>query len=136
FRIALGQALAASAACGLLFVAAWRTISATAPELPKGVRLPLALLAPVLWGGSYAVWMQAVRPEVYALQALLLVFACERLSAFHTGDGGARDARPLYSAALAVGLGLANHHAMSVMAMPALLHAAARTRRPRPWAWC
>ena len=136
FRVALGQALAASAACALLFVAAWRALGAVLPELPSVVRVPVALLAPVLWGGSYAIWMQAVRPEVYALQALLLVLACERLAAFHCAEHAGKDARPLYVAALAVGLGLANHPAMSVLAIPALVHAAARTRRLRPWSWC
>jgi len=136
FRMALGQSLAAAFACAALFVVAWRALGALVPALPAAVRVPVALLAPALWGSSYAVWMQAVRPEVYALQAALLLIASERLAAFHTDDGPTRDARPLYVAALAVGLGLANHHAMSVLAIPALVHAAARTRRLRPWLWC
>ncbi|MFI5305866.1 MAG: protein O-mannosyl-transferase family, partial [Polyangiales bacterium] len=90
---------------------------------------PIALCGAWLSGFGYAVWFQAIRPEVYALQALVSLFAMERLAAFESRGG--RDPRPLYAATLAVGLGLANHHVMAFFMFPALafstLRAAART---------
>ena len=128
FRVALGQAVAA--ALGALFV--FRACVATARSF--GVRSP-GLLVPIAWTGAwlsqlgYAIWFQAVRPEVYALQGLLLLFALERLAAFHVA--GARDTRPLYAASFAVGLGLANHHLMAFLLFPALLWSAVCAMRQR-----
>lgn len=128
FRVALGQAVAAALAA--LFV--FRACVATARGF--GVRSP-ALLVPIGWTGAwlsqlgYAIWFQAVRPEVYALQGLLLLCALERLGAFHLT--GARDARPLYAATFAIGLGLANHHLMAFLMFPALLWSAACAMRQR-----
>jgi hypothetical protein len=128
FRVALGQAVAAALAA--LFV--FRACVATARGF--GVRSP-ALLVPIGWTGAwlsqlgYAIWFQAVRPEVYALQGLLLLLALERLAAFHLA--GARDTRPLYAASFAIGLGLANHHLMAFLMFPALLWSAACAMRGR-----
>ena len=76
------------------------------------------LLGALLAGTSYALWFQGVRAEVYALHlftATLLVGAALELDA-QARDGGDGDARLLYLAALASGLGLANHHYLMVFA--------------------
>jgi hypothetical protein len=127
FRIALGQALAA--ALGTLFVFRACKIGARALGLRSASLItPIALLGAWLTALGYAIWFQAIRPEVYALQACLLFIAIERLARFQVG--AARDPRPLYTAAFAVGLGLTNHHLMAFFLFPALFacawHAARR----------
>jgi hypothetical protein len=66
--------------------------------------LPAALCVAWLWALGFGVWFQAVRPEVYALQGLVLLFTFERLVRVQASGGA--DPRPLYAAALALGLGL------------------------------
>jgi hypothetical protein len=132
FRIALGQAVAAVLGAVLLF----RACEATAVVLgvrSEALRLPIAVTGAWLAVLGYAVWFQAIRPEVYALQAVLLFLAMERLAIFHAGN--AKDCRPLYGAALALGLGLANHHLMALFMFPALAWSAwcaVRQRGLRP----
>ena len=80
--------------------------------------------AGLAFGLSYAAAFQAVRPEVYALSALL------------RGDGGATRSRAgtrpaigggSYTAALAAGLALSNHHLLALtFALPAALLVAPR----------
>ncbi|HEX4459217.1 MAG TPA: DUF2723 domain-containing protein [Polyangia bacterium] len=67
---------------------------------------------------SYAAAFQAVRPEVYALSALLVVTAAYELARYdETGDR-----RRVYTAALASGLALSNHHLLALtFVVPAAL---------------
>src|SRR5262249_39634054 len=109
FRIALGQALAAVVGLAFLFAAVERIRESL--RLPTEVSGPLAVGASSLVAFCFGLWFQAVRPEVYALQAMLLMIALERLSALVMS--GFRDARPLFAACIAVGLGLTNHHLMA-----------------------
>lgn len=137
FRLALGQALAAALATALLFRACLWTVRSLGAALGNA-EVPLALLGAWAWALGAGVWFQAVRPEVYALQALTSLFALERLARLLLGvphDARARDPRPLYAAALATGLGLTNHHVMAGFTLPALLGCAlwvARVHRVRP----
>jgi hypothetical protein len=77
---------------------------------------------------SYGAAFQAVRPEVYALSALLVLTAAYELLRYdETGDR-----RRVYTAALAAGLALSNHHLLALtFVVPAALvfatHAGLRT---------
>ena len=129
FRIAVASALAAAAAALLLF----RAIDWTVRSLgivADGVAVPLALGATWLVAGSHGFWFQAVRPEVYALQAVLVFGAIERLVAFEA-RWPTTDVRPLYTAALMLGLGMANHHLLAFLVLPAMAPSVARVWRTR-----
>jgi len=63
--------------------------------------VPLALGGTWWVTCSYAWWFQAVRPEVYALQALLVMIAIERIVALEA-DWPTHDVRPLYVAFLRI----------------------------------
>ncbi len=81
----------------------------------------LGAAAGLCFGLSYAAAFQAVRPEVYALSALLVVSAAVELARFDESG----DRRRLYLAALWIGLGLANHHLLTLaVALPAIIFAA------------
>lgn len=134
FRAALAQA----SACALALVSVQRAVARSCAFV--GLRGPAAAFVGVgaAWflGGSYGFWFQAVRAEVYALQAMLVCFALERLTALSTR--AQPDARALYAAALALGLGLANHHFIGVLALPAFawaLVSLTRAQGLRPLSW-
>jgi hypothetical protein len=142
FRVALGQAMAAALAALLAFRACRSTARALGVR-DDAVAGPIGLFGAWLFALGYAVWFQAVRPEVYALQGVLTLLAIERLAHLHAAaaDAGGRavPAQPLYVAAFATGLGLCNHHVMALFMMPALLWSAwtvAGVRRLRPWSIC
>lgn len=84
--------------------------------------------AGLLFGLSWAAAFQAVRPEVYALSAVLVISCALELARFDETD----DRRHLYLAALWAGLALSNHHllALAVIA-PGLLFVIARRPAPR-----
>jgi hypothetical protein len=137
FRVALGQAVAAALAAGLLYRAC-RTCVDAFGERSQVIAVPAALIGAWLPALSFAIWFQAVRPEVYALQGLVCMLAVDRLAVVQASE--ARDARPLYAAAFALGLGLTNHHLMAFFLFPALLWcawtSARRARSVRPIAIC
>jgi Protein O-mannosyl-transferase TMEM260-like len=70
----------------------------------------LGAAAGLVFGLSYAAAFQAVRPEVYALSALLVVSAALELARFDERG----DRRRLYLAALWAGLALTNHHLLAL----------------------
>ena len=127
FRVAIGQAVATALALAFLQRAFARSLSHVGLEA-GGAQVALSVAGCWLLGGAYAFWFQAVRAEVYALQALLVCVALERLSVLACSTA-ARDPRPLYVACAALGLGLANHHFIAVLALPTLAHAAVRLTR-------
>jgi len=96
------------------------------------LRFPLALAGAWWVAGTHAWWFQAVRPEVYALQAALTCIAIERLVqvSFSTKEG---DVRPLYHAGLALGLSLANHHFLGALALVPALWLIVGVRRTFGW---
>ncbi len=119
FRMALLCALFNTFAVVAMTFAIERTFRA-GDAIKPSLCFPIALAAAWWVGGTYAWWFQAVRPEVYAIQAALLAFAIERLVRV-SFEGPEGDVRPLFHAALAFGLALANHHFIALLAlMPAL----------------
>jgi hypothetical protein len=128
-RVALASAICAAAAAGFLFRAVETTVRSLGVQR-SSVAVPLALGATWLVAGSYGWWFQAVRPEVYALQALLICAAIERLIHLES-MWPTHDLRPLYAACFAVGLALANHHFLAFLLLPAMAPTFARVHRAR-----
>lgn len=126
-RVALGQAVCAAAAAGFLYRAIETTVRSLGLERDRFV-IPIALGGTWLVATSYGWWFQAVRPEVYALEALLVCIAIERVIALEAA-WPTLDLRPLYVASLALGLGLANHHFIAFLVFPALAPTLARVYR-------
>jgi len=136
FRVALVCALLGAVAAVALFSALERTFRVSG-VIREPLIVPLSLAGTWWVAGSQAWWFQAVRPEVYALQAALLCIAIERLLCVAT-SGRDGDVRPLYHAALAIGLALANHHYLVLLALvPAmwLLIGVWTVWGWRPFAW-
>ncbi len=111
FRVAL----LCSALVAIAVVASFFAIEQT---LERGRLIRPSLAFPLALGGAWWIagtqgwWFQAVRPEVYALQVALCCVGVERLI---RASGPEIDARPLYQAALAWGLALANHHYIALL---------------------
>jgi hypothetical protein len=113
FRVAiLCAAMGAIAAVALCF-ALEHTLRAGG-VVRDGLRYPLALGATWWVALSHAWWFQSVRPEVYSLQAALICIAIERLLLASRAEPEG-DVRPLYQAALALGLALSNHHYLAAL---------------------
>lgn len=129
FRIALGSAVMAAVACAALYLAIETTIRAQGLQR-AWVITPIAVGATWLCAGTQGFWLQAIRPEVYALQAALCFIVIERVVALEAA-WPTRDVRPLLTAGFALGLGLANHHFLAVLMIPALSPTAARVLRGR-----
>jgi hypothetical protein len=112
FRAGLAQAVCGALAAGLTALCAAeiarRTLVAVSREGAgdEPIEAALGCGAGLAFGLSYAAAFQAVRPEVYALHAALVLAATFSLLRFDA----AGDRRWLYLAALALGLALANHH--------------------------
>ncbi len=115
FRVALVCAVLSAVAALALFSAFERTLLVSG-VVRESLVTPLSLAGTWWVAGSQAWWFQAVRPEVYALEAALLCIAIERLLCVAT-SGRDGDVRPLYHAALAAGLALANHHYLALLAL-------------------
>lgn len=136
FRIAILCAALGAIAVAAIALAFESTLGAGDVVRPS-LRLPIAIAAAWWIAGTHAWWFQAVRPEVYALQAALMCIGIERLVrvSFSNGEG---DVRPLYHASLAFGLALANHHFLAALAVvPALWLVVGvwRTFGWRPFGW-
>lgn len=115
FRVALLCAILGAVAAVALFSAFEQTLRVS--HVIRGPLIVPLSLAGTWWvAGSQAWWFQAVRPEVYALEAALLCIAIERLLCVATSDRDG-DVRPLFHAALAIGLALANHHYLALLAL-------------------
>jgi Protein of unknown function (DUF2723) len=127
FRVAVGQAVAAALSLWFVARALLRSVRLIGIESARLSAL-LALSLSYVLGSAYGYWFQAVRAEVYALEALLVCIAFERISHWACQRD---DPRALWGACFALGLGLANHHFIAVLAMPVLLwpaHDALRRR--------
>ncbi|MSP60249.1 MAG: DUF2723 domain-containing protein [Myxococcales bacterium] len=113
FRVGLASAIAGAAAAGLTALLAASVAARVGRALGRSDEAVEALLgaaAGLCFGLSWAAWFQAVRPEVYALHAALVLAAAVELERFERRG----DRRHLYSAALAIGLALANHHLLAL----------------------
>ncbi|MFW5920712.1 MAG: DUF2723 domain-containing protein, partial [Polyangiales bacterium] len=126
-RVALGSAFMVGLASGLLYAAIERTVAVAGVRWAR-MSVPLALSATWLVALSWGWWFQAVRPEVYALQAALVMLVVERVSALEA-RWPAADVRPLYVASFALGLALANHHFLALLTLPAMAPTLARVAR-------
>jgi hypothetical protein len=127
-RVNLTAAAAGAAACAMLSAAGRAVAVRVAPELPARARAALSASAALVFAASWAAWSQAVRAEVYALVAALLVAA---LAAVLAWDAGRRP-RWLVAAGLAGGLALASHHLIAALLLaPAGLFVLVRRRGER-----
>lgn len=123
FRVALLSAGCVGLACFFFYRSARRTLDTL--RLAPGLAGVLAVGTTWLTAGSTGWWLQAVRPEVYALQAALVLFIIDRLTALEVA-APTRDHRALYAASLAFGLALANHHFLALLLLPAAAPTLAR----------
>ncbi|MEM7609201.1 MAG: DUF2723 domain-containing protein, partial [Myxococcota bacterium] len=128
FRVACISSICAALAALFFFYAALRTHRLLG--LRADLAAPLALGATWLYAGAYGAWFQAVRPEVYALQAALLSFGLWCLVRFEARFPEGDD-RHLWAAAFAFGLGLANHHFLALLMLPAAAATMGRWVRER-----
>ncbi len=135
FRVGLASAVmgaTAAAATALLAQEAATRIGEAWGRRDASVESLLGLGAGLGFGLSFGAALQAVRPEVYALHAALVLSAAVCLLRAE------RDSRYLYLAALLLGLALANHHllalAFAAVAAPVALWRARRTPRTLAWA--
>ncbi|MCK6526235.1 DUF2723 domain-containing protein [Myxococcota bacterium] len=115
WRLVLLSAGTAAAAVALAY-----RLGAAESQGGRGVRAASGALAAAL--AAAGLWLQAVRVELYGLQAALLLgtLACARTHARGRGGGAAGLGGLLF------GLGLGNHHALAIAATPGLALAAAR----------
>lgn len=127
WRVNLMSSLCAALTVTLLFACAYRVIAAVAPRVGWRSSLALALSVAAVAGGSWALWSNAVRAEVYALQALLSVGALFALLRYELAERP----RDLLLASLCLALGLANHHLMALLILlPAAVFVLWRKQRP------
>lgn len=120
-RVNLASAVAGAIAAAAVAVAAERCARRVEP---KGARA-IGAAAGLAFGVAGAAWMQAVRAEVYSVEAALLAAALAWLL-----DG---DARGAAAAAFAMGLALANHHYVTLLFMlPAAIAGGAAVLRASP----
>lgn len=129
FRVALAQAACAAIATGL-FASAFDTTIRSLGTIDPRIALALGVAGSWLFAGAPGLWLQAVRPEVYALETVLVAVVLERLVHLEA-SWPTTDVKPLYVAALAFGLGLANHHFMALLILPAAAPTLARVLRAR-----
>lgn len=136
FRVALMSAFFAALASLFLFRAIDMTLRSMLPW--AGIRETIALGATLSVAAASGWWFQAVRPEVYALQAALVCFILERVLAFEVQWPLAQPSR-LYAASIAFGLALANHHLLAFLVLPAVAPSLAHlviSRALRPLWFC
>lgn len=128
FRVSILCGICLAAASGFFH----RALEHTLKSLGVGLAARACLSTAGTWwlAFSFAAWFQAVRPEVYALQAWLIAIAIERILAYETRWPDT-DRRPLYVAALAFSLALANHHFLAFLLLPAAAPTLARVVRDR-----
>ena len=115
FRLAILNSALVAIAAYFVLVAAYRTFLSL--DTPRRLAAPLAVGACWIAAGSFGWWFQAVRPEVYALQAALLCFVLERVTKIESALPKIEPA-PLYQASLALGFALANHHFLAFLMFP------------------
>lgn len=112
-RVAMLSALCAALAVALTHALVTELADDDAPTWP-------ATLAALAVGLSQAVWLQAVRAEVYTLE-LAIALGLLLLALRWTREPLPRPPGPPLAAAFALGLGAGNHHLLLVFLVPALL---------------
>jgi hypothetical protein len=127
WRVNLMSSLCAAGAVTLLFACARSLLANAAPSIPDQSRHALALIFAAMAALAWALWSNAVRAEVYALQALLSSGALLALLQYEV------DKRPrhLLTASFLLALGLANHHLMTLtILVPAAVYVMTHKERP------
>jgi hypothetical protein len=133
FRMSLASGIAAAIAAWMLYLACEAGIRMAAAGLSSRVRALVAAGGALTFALSSSVWMQAVRAEVYAIEAALVLTA---VAGFLRWRADA-DRRWLVAAALATGLALANHHFVTLaFAVPAAIVSIALRPGWRTAGWC
>ncbi len=129
WRVNLASVLCASGAVTILFACLRLIIAKAAPLVGTRSNTLIALALALTAGASWALWSNAVRAEVYALQALLMVAALYALLRYDSEER----TQWLLAAAFLLALGLANHHLLALtVLLPALLFVLIRRSRPSP----
>jgi hypothetical protein len=117
FRVNLISAASSAGAAACMAVTARRLLDRLAPSLPALARAGTAVAVALLYALSWSAWFQAVRAEVYALEALLhgvvLMLAIDVLVREQRGG----HAPGLYAAGLVAGLALATHPFIALTAI-------------------
>jgi hypothetical protein len=129
FRVSLASAVEAGAACSLMVLLAHEVLARVGlrGRVARWARPLGAATAGLALGLSYALWFQAVRAEVYALNLLLLVAGALLVLRWDR----TRDRRFLLAAGLVGGLALCNHHFLVLLALlPLTLFVVLRRARP------
>lgn len=128
-RAAVASALFGAVGSLLMHLLCFEVIRAAAGRLGRVASHIISSTAAVLAAACPAYLMQCVRAEVYSLQLALVLAALYPLVRFVL-LGPLASPRLLYLSAFAAGLGLSNHHFITVVALPAaipVLVAQART---------
>jgi len=117
FRVSIGAAVCAAGLLAMFARAVFFSL------IGAGVRdarraLPLALAAAWFVGQSPMFWLQAARPNLYAMQFLLSMVVIEALVRFELKEP-TEDTRLLYFAAFVQGLCFANHHVYALWMLAA-----------------
>lgn len=135
FRVncASGVALGGAAVLALFTIRrvahhGWTWLRPEAEPPPPGITWPVASAAALGFVLGYAALYQGVRAEVYGLN-LALNLGIVHLTVRYLTRARARD---LVAAGLLLGLGLCNHHLLTLAVLPAGLAAVALVRE-RPW---
>jgi len=118
FRVTLASAVEAAAATTVTAMLCWQVLGYVPRR--KGERWigPMGVVTVALFLAlSHALWLQAVRAEVYALNLLVVVSGASLALRWER----TRDRRFLLLAAGVCGLGLGNHHLLVLLALPAVL---------------
>lgn len=131
FRVALGQGACAALAAGFTQRAIHTTLRALGVNAER-ITLPTSIGAAWIAAFAPGFWLQAVRPEVYALEAALLAILVERMVTLEA-RWPTLELAPFYQAALVFGLSLTNHHFIALMTAPAFLPTLLRVGRARGW---
>jgi hypothetical protein len=115
-RVGLGQVFCGAGAAALCAWIGARVAREFSDD--EVITEALGVAAGVAYAASYAAGFQAIRVEVYALSSLCVLAAIAGVIRFYDSD----DARWLALAGLAFGLGLTNHHFLTVLgALPPAL---------------
>ena len=130
FRVNLVSALASAGAAACMAVAAGHILDHCAPTLPRAARMASATAVALLYALSWSAWFQAVRAEVYALEALLHGAVLALATGIVTGNERGLDAPRLYAASLLAGLALATHPFIALTAITPVAAVVLVWRRP------
>lgn len=117
FRVSISAAVCAAGLLAMFARAVYFTLQGAGIRDPRRAA-PLALAAAWCVGQAPMFWLQATRPNVFALQFLLSMVMVEALLRFELSQP-TEDTRLLYFAAFVQGLSFANHHVYALWMLAA-----------------